>query len=79
MNHRTTARSAVAPPPKPPRRYESIQSGADRVGVSTRTVRRWLSQGLIMGYRMGPRTIRLDADELDQKMRAIPTAADPSL
>jgi excisionase family DNA binding protein len=73
MNHRTTVRT-TPPPPPPRRRYETIQAAAERTGVSTRTVRRWMAQGLIMGYRMGPRLVRLDADEIDRRMKAIPTA-----
>lgn len=66
---------ARTPKPQPPhRRYESIPHAADRVGVSTRTIRRWISQGQLTAYRMGSRMIRLDAGEVDLRMQPIPTA-----
>ena len=57
-----------------PRRYESIQQAAERVHVTTRSVRRWIAQGRLSAYRVGNRTIRLDADELDNMLTLIPTA-----
>ncbi len=56
------------------RRYESIPQAAERAGVTTRTIRRWIAQGELNGYRMGKRMIRLDADELDNRLTPIPTA-----
>ncbi|HEX5494447.1 MAG TPA: excisionase family DNA-binding protein, partial [Mycobacteriales bacterium] len=37
------------------RHYESLTEAADRIGVSTRTVRRWIAAGQLPAYRMGPR------------------------
>lgn len=66
----------------PPRRttrreYESILDAATRVGVSTKTVRRWIAAGHLRGYRMGPRLLRVDPDELDRMLTLIPTVASP--
>jgi excisionase family DNA binding protein len=36
------------------RQYESVADAAARVGVSTKTVRRWIASGQLAGYRMGP-------------------------
>ena len=41
------------------------QQVADRFQVSTRTVRRWISDGRISAYRIGRRCIRIDAHSLD--------------
>jgi excisionase family DNA binding protein len=63
------------PKPRPPhRRYESIPSAAARAGVTTRSIRRWIAAGELTAFRMGPRLIRLDADELDRRMQPIPGA-----
>lgn len=65
---------ARTPKPQPPhRRYESIPQAAERAGVTTRTIRRWIAQGKLTGYRAGNRMIRLDAKELDRMMTPIPT------
>ncbi len=67
---------ARAPKPQPPhRRYESIPQAAERAGVTTRTIRRWIAQGELTAYRAGKRMIRLDADELDNMLKPIPSAA----
>lgn len=59
------------------RQYESILDAATRVGVSTKTVRRWISTGHLRGYRMGPRLLRVDPDELDRMWTLIPTVESP--
>jgi excisionase family DNA binding protein len=41
------------------------QQVADRFQVSTRTVRRWISEGKIHAYRIGKRCIRIDSHSLD--------------
>lgn len=60
---------------RPSRRYLTIDAAADYIGVSTKTIRRRIADGSITGYRAGPRTIRVDADQLDEQfMRPIPSA-----
>jgi excisionase family DNA binding protein len=56
------------------RRLASIPNAADYLGVSTKTIRRWISSGRVVGYRAGPRLIRVDLAELDAMLRPIPTA-----
>lgn len=56
------------------RRLESIQSAAEYAGVSTKTIRRRIADGSLTGYRMGPRLLRVDLNELDAMLRPIPTA-----
>lgn len=55
--------------------YETIAHAAERAGVHPRTLRRRIADGLLTGYRCGPRLIRLDPAEVDALMRPIPTAA----
>jgi excisionase family DNA binding protein len=56
------------------RQYESIGDAAARVGVSTKTLRRWIASGQLAGYRMGPRLLRVDPDDVDRMLTLIPSA-----
>lgn len=56
------------------RRLESINGAAEYAQVNYRTIRRYIAAGRLTGYRMGPRLIRVDLDELDALLRPIPTA-----
>jgi excisionase family DNA binding protein len=66
----------MSSPQQPKRRqYESISEAAARVGVSIKTIRRWIASGHLVGYRMGPRLLRIDPDELDGMLTLVPTVA----
>lgn len=56
------------------RRLASIAVAAEYADVSTRSIRRWISAGLITGYRVGPRLVKVDLDDLDNLARPIPAA-----
>lgn len=56
------------------RRYSDIADAATYIGVSDKTIRRMISAGSITAYRFGPRLIRIDLNELDRKLRPIPSA-----
>jgi len=56
------------------RHYEPVGEAAARVGVSTKTVRRWIASGQLAGFRMGPRLLRVDPDDVDRMLTPIPTA-----
>lgn len=58
----------------PNRRYASINEAAEYVAAHHQTIRRWIAEGRITGYRMGPRMIRVDLDELDALMRPLAAA-----
>jgi excisionase family DNA binding protein len=58
-------------PDKPPssgRRYASLKNGAAYVGVTDRTIRQWIVDGVINGYRINSRLVRVDLNELDEAM-----------
>lgn len=42
----------------------SIKQGAEWLGVSDKTIRRYISQGRLKAVRVGPRLIRIDRDSL---------------
>ncbi len=54
--------------------YETIAEAAARCQVSTKTIRRRISEGRLTGYRFGPTLIRLDPAEVDALLRPIPSA-----
>ncbi len=54
--------------------YLNPTEAAERFGCSPRTIRRYIAAGQLTGYRLGPRLVRIDADELDGLLRRIPTA-----
>jgi excisionase family DNA binding protein len=53
-----------------PRQLASVAQVADHLGVSTKTIRRYIDAGLLRKYRVGPRLIRLDVDEVNALLRA---------
>lgn len=67
---RRTRRAAASPP----QRLTSVANAAHYANVSPRSIRRWISQGLITGYRVGPRLVKVDLDDLDKLARPIPAA-----
>ncbi|MFL6044282.1 MAG: helix-turn-helix domain-containing protein [Propionibacteriaceae bacterium] len=52
----------------------SIAVAAEHYDVSRQTVRRWIAQGKIHAYRVEPRLIRVDLDEIEAKIiHTVPT------
>ena len=58
------------------RRLGKIEAGADRLAVSPRTIRRYVAEGKLTGYRVGGKLLRVDLDEVDALAHRIPTAGD---
>jgi excisionase family DNA binding protein len=57
------------------KRLASIDDAAEYGDVSTKTIRRRIADGTITGYRLGPRLLRVDLNEVDEKLlQCIPTA-----
>jgi excisionase family DNA binding protein len=54
----------------------SIAYAAKHLAVSQLTIRRMIAAGKITGYRVGPRLIRIDLEELDQVAHQIPAAGE---
>jgi excisionase family DNA binding protein len=52
----------------------SIQEVAEIYGVSTRSIRRYIAQGRLTAYRIGPRMIRLDAKQVEKELSVEPIA-----
>lgn len=56
------------------RRLLTIEEAADYTALSTRTIRRRISAGDLPAIRVGPRSIRIRHDDLEQLLRPIPNA-----
>jgi len=60
-------------------RFMSLQHAAEEYGLSTSTIRRRIADGNLKAYRVGPRAIRVAAEDLEALARRIPaTVADTS-
>jgi excisionase family DNA binding protein len=57
------------------RNLVSVQKGAEYSGLSYKTIRRYIANGQLTGYRIGKKLIRVDLDELDALLKPIPTAS----
>jgi excisionase family DNA binding protein len=54
-------------------RFTSVRDAAEYGGISEKTVRRYISDGRLTGYRLGKRLIRVDLSEIDALLKPIPT------
>jgi len=54
--------------------YVSLEEAAEMMSLSTRTIRRRISDGTIPAYQCGRRPIRIRLDELEAALRRIPSA-----
>ena len=63
--------------PEPPvRRFATIQEAAEIYHIDHKTIRRWIASGLIHGYRVGDRLVRVDLNEVEARaVQVIPAAA----
>ena len=65
----------MASTPKEPHRFGSMKNAAHIGKVSTKTIRRRIADGSLIGYRFGPRIIRVDLDEVESLFERMPTPA----
>ena len=54
--------------------YLTIQEAAASRKVTSRTIRRWIAQGLLPAVRMGPTLVRINSDDLARMDRPIEVA-----
>lgn len=55
--------------------YLSIEEAAEVMSLSTKTIRRRISDGSIPAYRCGRRKIRMRLDELEAAFRKLPATS----
>lgn len=61
----------------PERRLVSLPEAAELLDVDPITLRRWGAKGRLKLYRIGPRMLRVDANEVEALARPVPTT-DPA-
>lgn len=49
----------------------TVDQAAERLGVTPGTIRRWINTGTLKAHRVGPRFIRIRADDLDALLSEI--------
>lgn len=62
----------LTPPAR--RRLASIAEAAGHLGVNPRTLRRYITDGRLAGYRIGPKILKVDLDEVERLVRPVATA-----
>jgi excisionase family DNA binding protein len=62
------------PPPADPAGLITVKEAAARLGIHPQTVRVWIMDGTITGYRVGPKLIRLDPADVAAMARPEPVA-----
>lgn len=61
--------------PATTRNLATLAQLADEYSLTVRTIRSWISAGLLTAFRVGPRFIRVDREEFENLVtRRIPTA-----
>ncbi len=58
----------------PARRYATFAEAGEVLGVSARTVRRYVIDGRLTGYRVGPKLLKVDLNEVDRLARPVAAA-----
>jgi excisionase family DNA binding protein len=58
---------------KPPR-WALFPDAAEYAGIPVKTLRDWVRKGRIPAYRIGPRLLQIDLNDIDRMRRRVPTA-----
>lgn len=61
-------------PKKASRKLVTIEKAADYLQITPRSIRRYIADGKLPGYRVGTTMIRVDLYEVDALVRRIPAA-----
>ena len=48
-----------------PERTITLEDAANACGVSNLTIRRWITEGRLRAYRLGPRLIRVETEDIN--------------
>jgi excisionase family DNA binding protein len=58
-------------------RFVSFKEACDYAGIPKGTMRDWVRRGLLPAYRIGPRLLQIDLNDIDRMRRRVPTAEGP--
>ena len=56
---------AMRTPPTNTPTWASLDEAAEHLGVTTKTIRRYIARGILPAHRFGPRLIRVRLSDLD--------------
>ncbi|TSE17873.1 helix-turn-helix domain-containing protein [Arthrobacter sp. KBS0703] len=59
-----------------PQQLISLAESSARTGLSEKTLRRRIADGLLPAYRVGPRAIRVKPEDLDKLLRPMPASVE---
>jgi len=59
----------------PSQRLVTMRDAADALAISTRTVRRYVSDGQLDAVRLGRKTLRIKVDSIERLMSARPVGS----
>ena len=51
-----------------PGRLRSLRKAAEEYGLNPYTIRRWIRDGLISSYQVGPKLVMVDLDEINERL-----------
>lgn len=54
-----------------PKQLRSIEFAANYLGVTTRTIQSYIADGRLPAWRMGPRLVKVDENDLDSLLTPI--------
>ena len=77
MSSRTTRTSARPRSPREPKWVTGLAAASRYADIPIRTLRDWIAKGLLPAYRIGPRQIQIDLNDIDALRVRIPTANGP--
>ena len=73
--HQSAQRRSRARRPPPEPRWATMNEAVEYSRIPWRTLRRWIKEGRLPAYRIGPRLIQVDLNDLDRlRRRLIPDA-----
>ena len=64
------------PAPGVPDDLISMEQAAERLNLNPRTIRGWIDDGRIRGWRLGPRLIKVSKAEVDGQLQPMPVVGD---
>lgn len=62
--------------PAPQKRLRSLNAAAEYLAVTPRTVRVYIADGRLTGYRVGTKHVRVDMNEVENLITVIPTGTE---
>ena len=69
----------ATPSPAPHSRWVPQPEATEYLGVTDRTLRRYVAEGKLPAYRLGKRLLRFRQADLDALLRPVPTAGGGSV